>query len=99
MSPRAKTMRPLLRFLIVLVVLFAYGLEAGASQRHLHGIGERVDCPACSFQSSPGAPDADVVTDLHDDVVFLDPTIARRMDPPPPLEPADVSFATSPPVA
>ncbi|HWV37514.1 MAG TPA: hypothetical protein VN033_03450 [Vulgatibacter sp.] len=92
-------MRPLLRFSIVLLLLLAYGLEAGASQRHLHDPGERIDCPACSFQSSPGAPESDVVTDLHEDVVFLDPTLARRMDPPPPLEPADVSFGTSPPEA
>jgi|GEM_PF-2011431 len=92
-------MRPLLRFLIVLLVLLAYGLEAGASQRHLHDPGERSDCPACSFQSSPGAPDVAVVVDLQEDVVFLDPAISRRMDPPPALEPEDVSFATSPPVA
>ncbi|HEY0840777.1 MAG TPA: hypothetical protein VGD74_11365 [Vulgatibacter sp.] len=92
-------MRHLLRFLIVLTVLLAYGVEAGASQRHLHDPGERSDCPACSFQASPGEPDASVVADLHEDVAFLPPAIARRMEPPAPLSPEDVSFATSPPAA
>lgn len=92
-------MRPLLRFLIVLAVLLAYGVEAGASQRHLHDPGERNDCPACSFQSSPGEPEVAVELDLHADVAFLDPALARRADPPPALLPEDVSFATSPPAA
>lgn len=92
-------MRSLLRILIVLAVLFAYGVEAGASQRHLHDPGERTDCPACSFQSSPGAPEVAVIADLHEDFVFLEPATARRMNPPPALEPEDVSFATSPPAA
>ncbi|AKU91482.1 hypothetical protein [Vulgatibacter incomptus] len=92
-------MRSFLRVFLLFLVLVAYGVEAGASQRHFHDPGERSDCAACSFQATPGTPPAATALEPPVFVAPLGEAIGRHTDPPPPLEPADVSFATSPPAA
>lgn len=92
-------MRGFLRFLLLLVVIGAYAGQSATVQQHLHEGGERTDCATCLSQATPVTPPAS--TDWTPAAFFAsEGRIAFRALPPSPaLEPADVSFATSPPLA
>lgn len=91
-------MRTILRSLVLLALLLAYGTQAVEQTKHVHLSGDRHHCTACVFGSVPGEPTARIAEPLPPGLLAIDwGHRAWRQPPPVSLEILDVSASTSPP--
>lgn len=91
-------MRAFLRFLVLFLLVLAYGTQAVAQVRHLHVGEERHHCTACVFGSLPGEPTATLEKPLPPECFLASAIESPELPPAPSLEILDVSSSTSPPV-
>lgn len=85
--------------ILLVLVIGLYGAHAASAGHHVHEQGEPAACVACHFADSPAMRAAAVEAPGFLAVPTADDGAALPTPPPAPLDPGDVSFATSPPAA